>query len=875
MTRAPWIVRRLLRALAPPGEGDALVQDLEDEARLVADARGRAAARRWIAWQTWHSLAPLARGRARTMTRFARVGGTAMMQGWSTDIKQAGRRLMRSPGFALVGILTLALGIGASSAIFSLAYATWLRPLPEREPGRLVYVQDVHAGSGQTASVSGPEVLDLRAGTRSFSGIAAFNYGAQIAKIGDERVRIETHIATPNLFDVLGVSPAMGRALTPADVGQPVLVLSHAAWIARFGGDPGILSRTVQLSGQSFSIVGVMPAGFRFPDVLSAEGWLASDYKTRTDRSTRYVQAVARLAPNATIEQASSDVSALAARLAIAYPATNTGWSARVIPFDGRSAAGYGTIFGSLLGLVGLFLLVGCTNLAGLLVARNLSRQGELAVCASLGASRWRLARQTALEAVAIAAIGGMAGIALSSFAIRALAAAMPSRLPGVADAQMNVPVLAFAVGISILTALASSILPALGAKAPSASEALTGARRSGPRSQRVQSALVIGEIAAAMILIVGANLMARAFNERLNRDRGYDPHGVLALNVSLPFDRTEDLSQTERGAALEGIVDRAAHLPGVTHAGATNGFPGSPLGILGVAMLRTTGASPKDITAAMRSATPDYFAAMGVKIKAGRTFTPEDRSGAAPVVVINETLARQMWPDTDAVGQTLLLPDIYHAATKTPRTVVGVANDMHLGATSRPDIFVPVAQQPAFWIDLVLRTNGDPASLMAPLRRTLRELNPDLLIENSTTIDAIVSNSLGLERAQATLASVVAVLSAAVAGVGLYALLAFSIIERTREIGIRLALGSAPRAIFWWLFSRGMRLAAAGIGCGLVVTLGLVALLRAKVFGLSSATPGSYALSVAMLAAIAAVAIWAPVRRVLRADPLLALRRE
>ena len=874
-TRVPWIVRRVLGVLAPPGERDALVEDLEDEARQMAARSGEGAARRWIAWQSRHSLTPLARNRARYIKQQFQSGANAMMQGWSTDMKQAARRLKRSPGFAAVGILTLTLGTGASSAIFSLAYATWLKPLPERDAAHLVYIQGVHQNSGSTSGLSGPEMRDFQDGTHSFTGVAGFNYGAQIAKIGDERVRIVTDVATANLFDVLGVVPAMGRTLTAADVGQPVLVLSHAAWVARFGADPAILSRTFLLSDRAFSIVGVMPAGFRFPDGLPAEAWTATDYKDQPDRASRYVQVVARLAPGRTMQQANADVSQTAARVAAAYPASNGGWSAKVVEFDARGAAGYGTIFGSLLGLVGLFLLAGCTNLAGLLVARNLSRQGELALSVSLGASRWRLARQTALEAVTIAAIGGIAGIALSAVLGRALAAAMPNRLTGLEDVGMNAPVLAFAIGLAMLTALASSILPVIGARVPSASEALTGARRSGPRSQRLQGALVIGQIAFAMILIVGANLMTRAFNERLNRDRGYDPHGVLALNVSLPFENDAYTNPAVRADALQGIVDRAAHLPGVSHAGATNGFPGSPLGILGVAMLRTTGASTHDLTAAIRSSTPDYFAAMGAKIKAGRTFSPDDRATSPPVVIVNETLARQMWPEADAVGQTVLTPALFDASKHIARTVVGVAADMHLGATSRPDIFVPVAQQPGYWIDLVLRTSGDAESLMTPLRRSLRDFNPNLLIENSTTIDAIVSNSLGLERAQSTLASVVAVLSAAVAGVGLYALLAFSIAERTREIGIRLALGSAPRALFWWMFSRGLRLAAAGILCGLAATLGLVALLRTQVFGLSSATPWSYATSAMMLGAIAAFAIWAPVRRVMHADPIQALRRD
>lgn len=873
MTRPPWIVRQLLRALAPPGEGDALVHDLEDEARDVAARRGRAAAARWIVWQTWHSLAPLARSRTRSVLQHMQGGGTAMFRGWSMDVKQAARRLVRAPGFALIGILTLALGVGASAAIFSLAYATWLKPLPERDPGRLVFIQDLHVATGMTSSLSGPELRDFRNGTNSFTGVAAFSYGAQIAKIGDERFRIVANLATPNLFDVLGVAPAIGRGLTDDDIGQPVLVLSHAAWMARFGGDPAILSRTFQLSGTAYSIVGVMPAGFRFPEAPVNEAWIATDYSSWTDRSTRYMQTIGRLAPDVTIDQANRDVAIVADQLASAYPASNAGWSAKVTAFDRRQAAGYGAAFGALLGLVGLFLLIGCTNLAGLLVARNLSRQGELAVCASLGASRWRLARQTALEAVLLAAIGGVCGIALAAFAIRFLTAAMPTYLPGLADATLNGPVLAFAVGLSMLTAIASSLLPMLIARAPSASDALTGARRSGPRSRRAQSVLVIAEISAAMILIVGANVMTRAFNARLNLDRGYNPHGVLALNVSLPFETDAYQDSAVRAAALQTIVDRAQALPGVTHAGATNGFPGSPLGVLGVAMLHTSGSSPRDISAAIRSATPDYFAAMGVRLKAGRAFSPSDRSSSEPVVIINETLARDMWPGAEAVGQTLFMPSEQDASARVGRTVVGVVADMHLGATARPDIFVPVAQRPAYWVDLVLRTDGDPASLMAPLRRSLRELNPDLLIENSTTIDAIVSNSLGLERAQSTMALVVAVLSAAVAGVGLYALLAFSIVERTREIGIRLALGSAPRALFWWMFSRGMRLAVVGIACGLAATLGLVQLLRAQVFGLATATPGAYFWSATTLAAIAAVAVWIPVRRVLSANPIAALR--
>ena len=872
--RAPLVARWLLRSLAPPGEADALVDDLEVEARQIAAASGVRKARRWMRWQAVHSLWPLAlqsssgaRGRARGVIAMS-------FRGTWTDLKYVARRLRRAPGFTAVAVFTLAVGIGTASAIFSLAYAIWLKPLPYRDADRLVVIQSVHAKSGAVASSSGPEIADYRDGAASVANLAAFSSGAQVARIGDERMRIVAYYATPNLFNVLGATPRIGRTFSAADLGQPVVVLSHATWASRFGGDPAILSRTFDLSGRPYSIIGVMPAGFRFPQILESDLWIPTSFADWTDRGQRYLQLVARLPSGVTIEQADSEVAAVSARLARAYPASNDGWAARVTPLDVRRAAGYGAVFGSLLGIVGLFLLVGCANLAGLLVARNVDRRGELAVCASLGATRLRIARQLGLEAGVLALAGALVGIALSSAASRVLAATMPPRLPGLDDVQLSPPVLAFAVAMSAATALLCGVLPAFSIGSLSASEALTGPRRSGPRSQRLQNTLVIAEVAAAMILVVGASLMTRSFATLLDRDRGFNPHGVFALNVSLPFEQDKYLDEALRAATLDGIVTRVARLPGVTHAGATNGFPGSALGILGTAILHSAaGASQADVSAALRSATPDYFAAMGVVVKSGRVFRAEDTASSPRVAVVNETLARAMWPDGVALGRELSLPSGDDRGTTHLWTVVGVIADMHLGTRSRPDIFLPVVQQPAFWIDLVLRTTGDPAALAEPVRRTLRDLNPDLLIENSKSIDAIVSDSLGLERAQASLATVVALLSVAVAGVGLYALLAFAVAQRRREFGIRMALGSAPGALARWMFLRGMWLALAGVAAGSAVTWGLVRLLRAQVFGLASATAWAYVVSALALLVVAAFALWAPARRVLRADPLVAMR--
>ncbi|HKW02934.1 MAG TPA: ABC transporter permease [Vicinamibacterales bacterium] len=871
--RAPFVMRWLLRLLAPPGEADALLSDLEHEANQIAAASGARAARRWMRWQAAHSVWPL----AKQQWRMARRGGGAGMSvgGSWIDLRHAARRLRRTPGFVAVAVLTLAAGIGTASAIFSLAYAIWLKPLPYRDADRLVMIQTAHAKSGDASmDIAGPEIADYREGAASVANSAAFGYAAEIARIGDERVRIQADHATPNLFEVLGARPVLGRTFSASDVGQPVVVLSYATWVSRFGKDPNVLSRTFELSERPYSIIGVMPPGFRFPQILESDIWTASDFASWTDRSQRYLQLVARLPAGVTLDQASGEVAAVSARLARAYPATNDGWSSRVVPLDDRRAAGYGAIFGSLLGIVGLFLFVGCANLAGLLVVRNIERRGELAVCASLGATRLRLARQLGFEAGVIALAGSLVGMAIASPAGRVLASVMPPRLPGLADVQLSWPVLAFAVALSVVTALLCGVLPALSLGTVSASEALIGARRSGPRSQRLQSALVVAEVTTAMILVVGATLMTQSFTALLNRDRGFNPHGMFALNVSLPFEQDKYLDSALRAATLDEIVSRVAKLPGVTHAGATNGFPGSALGILGTAMLHSSSGA-RDVSAALRSASPDYFAAMGVAIRSGRAFRADDTASSPRVAVVNETLARAMWPDGTAIGRVLPIPSGDDRGTTYDWTVVGVAADMHLGARSPADIFLPVAQRPAFWIDLVMRTNGDPDALAEPVRRTLREINRDLLIENSRSIDTIVSNSLGLQRAQASLATVVGTLSTAVAGVGLYALLAFAVAQRKREFGIRLALGSAPRALSRWMFVRGLRLAIVGVAAGSAITFGLVRLLRAQVFGLSSATPWAYALAALALLVVAALALWAPARRVLRTDPIIAMRVE
>ncbi|HET9371213.1 MAG TPA: FtsX-like permease family protein, partial [Vicinamibacterales bacterium] len=511
----------------------------------------------------------------------------------------------------------------------------------------------------------------------------------------------------------------------------------------------------------------------------------------------------------------------------------------------------------------------------GLLIARNVDRRGELAVFASLGASRARLGRQMTIEAGLLALAGGFIGLALASGASRALAAVLPANVAGAADVQLDATVVGFSIAVSALTAVVAGLIPVFGIGSISASEALTGARRSGPRSQRLHTVLVVGEVAAAMMLVLGASLMSTSFAALLGRDRGFNPHGMLALNVSLPFEQDRYENPALRAAELEGIVARVAQLPGVTAAGATNGFPGSALGVLGNVLLKPqVPEATGEIQGVLRSATPDYFRAMGVAIRDGRAFTSADTAAAPRVAIVNETLARQMWGDATAVGRVILLPRANDPAETAPWTVVGVAGDMRLGTRAPADIFLPVAQKPAFWIDLVMRTDGDPTALVPVVRRALRDLNGELLIENSRSIDSIISNRLGLERAQSVFATVIAALAAVVAGVGLYALLSFAVAQRTREFAIRLALGSAPRALFGNIFIRGLRLAAIGVVIGSLATFGLIRLLRSQVFGLDAASPGAFVVSAAALLLIASLALLGPARRVLRAQAIAAIRQ-
>jgi predicted permease len=858
--------RALVRWLAPREETAGILDDLEEEAAQVGASHGAAIARRWVRWQIAHSAGPWLARRFSEWRRRAWRSMTMMHRGWGLDLKVAARRLSQSRGFTALACLTLAIGISAVSTVFSLAYALWLKPLPYHEPDRLVWLAARHEPSGTSASLTVEELRLHQSGSRTLEALAGFVYGASIARVNGEPVRIVAHYVSPNLFRVLGVRPAMGRDFSEDDAtgGGRVVMLSHQAWVRRFAGDPAVIGTSMMLDGEPGEIVGVMPPGFTFPRGFEAAIWRPAAFSEANYGDRRVVQVVARLAGGRALADAALEAETRMRSLGRS-DADGARWGASVTAAGITASRTSQLSFQALLGIVGLFLLIACTNLAGLLLARNAARRTELAICLSIGASRWRLARALFVESALVALVGCAAGILLTVYASRALSTLMPARTPGLDDVGVNGIVLALTAVVSAVSAVLIGLLPALSLRAMRPTEALSGSRTVVRGASRAQRALVVVEIALAVVLVLGAGVMLRAFRGMVDQDRGYEPRGLVALNVSLPFSDDSYLQTATRARFFDALLDRMRTVPGVKDAGATTGFPGSRLGILGSAPIAIPGGA--QLIGAVHAASPDYFRTMAIPIKAGRGFTTTDTTQAPRVAIVNELLARE-FPGGNPIGHHI--PVAAPGDQPAPFEIVGVAGNIRLSEHIGYRVFIPLAQGSPYWIDLVLR--GDESMLPA-VRRSLRELNPDLLIENDSSFRQIISDSLALQRAQSAFALLTGGLSVIVAGVGLYALLSFLLAQQRRELGIRLALGSSPRRLFRDAMLGALRLVVIGIVAGEVLTAVLVRALGSRVFGLTSADAIAYAGAGALVLVVALIAAAIPARRVLTTDPLPALR--
>jgi predicted permease len=790
------------------------------------------------------------------------------------DLRYAVRGLRASPGFTAVALLTLAMGIGASTTIFSVANAVLLRPFPYHEPERIVRLYATNPAT-ETFSVSEPDYLDWRQRVRGMSQLAAFT-GRSVSLLGDgDPEQLDGLMATPSLFPLLGVRPLLGRVFGDEEArpGAParVVVLSNALWQTRFGGDPRVVGRTVNLSGTSYEIVGVLPADLVFPGNPAVWEPLAPSLSAQ--RGDRRLGVIGRLAPNVTLARALDEMRSVARELAGQYPETNGEWGANVTSLEewiiGRALR---TRVQVLLGAVGLLLLMGCVNVANLLLARATARQREMSVRAALGAGRGRIVRQLLTESVVLSAVGAAIGVALTAVAVPVLRDVGATAIPRLDELSVDWRVVSFGIAASLLTGILFGIAPALQASRGDLNDLL----RSGGRvaaAGRLRSVLIVTSVAMALMLLVGAGLVGRSFERLMRVDYGFRAEGVLTASLTLPNGRYPERAQ--RAAFYSEAARRLAATPGVRAVGFTNIAPFSggstaiPFSVVG----RQRATADEFLSANWRSVTPGYFAAIGVPLRKGRLIADTDGEQAPRVVVITETMARRIWPGVDPLGQQVAVggsPDGW--------TVVGVVGDIRdqlLQQEPQPMMYLSFQQVPWSSMWLLVRAAGDPMAVAPIVRREIRAVDPLLPVANVQPLERLVSQIAAQPRFTALIFGLFASAALVLAVVGVYGLVAYGVTQRTREIGVRLALGATPSRIVRGVVRHGVGLAGFGVAIGLWAAYALSRFMQGILYDVAATDAVTYLAVAALLVGCAVAASILPARWAARLDPVRALRDE
>ena len=797
------------------------------------------------------------------------------------DVRQAVRQLRNAPRFAVVAILTLAVGLGASTTIFGIANAVMLRPLPYADPDRLVIAREL-SPAGQPFSISETNYLDWSARQRVFSSLAIFG-GRAFTLVGDgDPERLRGALVTHTFFDVLGVPPLAGRGFLAEEDRKGgdtrVVVIAHALWQRRFGGDVRLLGSTIDLDGVRHRLVGIMPPSFDFPD--RAEVWAPLAPDPAYHRGDRRNDAVARLRPGVTLEQATRDLARIAGQLAAEYPESNEGWSAEAGHFrrwfvspslESRVVA--------LLVIVALLLVMACANVANLLLARAATRQREMAVRATLGAGRWRMARQLLTESAVLCLAGAVAGVAIAAAAAPLIRGVAAGSIPRLADMAVDWRVLAFAVVASGMTGMAFGLAPALRLSRPAggaggAGDQLHEALRSGSRvadGGGVRQALVVLSVALAMVLLVGAGLVGSSFRRLMSVDLGFSPERVLLAGVTLPGERYD----AERSITFVGEATRRLQaIPGVVRAGATNIAPfGGGNTAMGYVPAERAGERREVYRgASWRVVTPDYFAATSIPLRAGRAFSGEDHISGAEVAVVNEALARQAWPGVSALGRRITLES---GRTMTVVGVVGDTRQLVLDSLPVPTVYLAHAQFPWRTMWFTVRTSGDPRLVATAVRRELHALDPLLPVAGLRPMVEQVSDVAAEPRLTMLVFTIFATSALVLAAVGLYGIVSYGVEQRTREIGVQMALGAQSSRVVRRILGEGMWLALAGVAIGTVASYAVARVLRVILYETEPGDPSTYAAVGALLLVVASLASAVPAWRAARLDPVTALRGE
>ena len=807
------------------------------------------------------------------------MGMTSALTG---ELRLVLRRLRRSPGFTAAAVITLALGIGANTALFSLADAALVRPLPYPTADRLLMLWETQPRAGKARElVSATTFLDWRQEARALDAIAAWDLSGLALTGTGEPEELSTVRVSANLFDLLGVAPALGRGFLPEEETtgrERVVVLSYGFWAGRLGGDPSAIGRTLTLDGLPHEIVGVMPEDFRFPDAGGVALWnpLAFHVSELRSRAERRFNVIGRLAPGATPAQASAELAVIARRLADAHPETNTGWAAAAVPAAESVAAGGRNALLLLLGTVALLLLLACANVAHLFLARTLDRGPELAVRTALGGGPGRLLRLLVLECGVVVAIGAVAGVALAVWLVPVVHALDPGLLPRWRQGAIDARVLAATSALLIPVVFACGVLPGLHAVRRGAGSASRGGMRltEGRERGRMRGALIVAEVSLATVLLAMAGLHLRSLMRLQQVDPGFVADRVVAATVFLSPRYDSDARQI---AFFDGLLERLDRLPGVGAAGAATTLPMNPIGIDYDLPFAADGNPPPERAERQevdfRVVAGDYFGALAIPVIGGRKFDATDAEGSARVVIVNRTLAEQYFPGASPVGRR-----VWVGGGTGQATVVGVVGDVRhrgLAARPRPELYVPYRQYAHGGMTVVVRGDGEPAALGRSVKAAVYELDPALPISDLTTLPTLVRGSVAPQRFNFLLLGGFAALALALAGVGVYGIVAYAVSGRTREIGIRMALGAAGREVGRTVMGPALRPALAGIGLGSAGAVLLGRLAGPDLYQVSPHDPATLALVALLLFGAAAVACAIPARRASRIDPAVALRSE